>query len=108
METPYTYIPDLLKSMSTLPEDSVLSRVIAKSERLDVTLFGFAAGQELTEHTTPYRALIQVLEGQAQISLGKDTVTAGTGAWINMPPNLPHSLKATGKFVMLLTLIKGE
>ena len=108
METTYTYIPDLLKSMSTLPEDSIVSRVIAKSERLDVTLFGFAAGQELTEHSSPYRAIIQVLEGQAQISLGKDTVIAEAGAWINMPPGLPHSLKATSEFVMLLTLIKGE
>ena len=108
METTYTYIPDLLKSMSTLPEDSIVSRVIAKSERLDVTLFGFAVGQALTEHSSPYQAIIQVLEGQAQISLGKDTVTAEAGAWINMPPNLPHSLKATSEFVMLLTLIKGE
>jgi quercetin dioxygenase-like cupin family protein len=49
-----------------------------------------------------------VLAGQAHISLGKDTVTAEAGAWINMPPNLPHSLKADSQFVMLLTLIKGE
>jgi quercetin dioxygenase-like cupin family protein len=108
MESTYTYIPDLLKSMSAVPEDSIVSRVIAKGERLDVTLFGFAAGQELTEHTSPYRAIIQVLAGQAQITLGKDTVTAEAGAWIHMPPNLPHSLKAASPFVMLLTLIKGE
>ena len=80
MESTYTYIPDLLKSMSAVPEDSIVSRVIAKGERLDVTLFGFAAGQELTEHTSPYRAIIQVLAGQAQITLGKDTVTAEAGA----------------------------
>jgi quercetin dioxygenase-like cupin family protein len=49
-----------------------------------------------------------VLEGQANISLGKDTVSAEAGAWIHMPPNLPHSLKAATQFVMLLTLIKGE
>jgi quercetin dioxygenase-like cupin family protein len=108
MENPYTYIPNLLKSMSAIPEDSIVSRVIAKGERLDVTLFGFAAGQELTEHTSPYGAIIQVLEGQANISLGKDTVSAEAGAWIHMPPNLPHSLKAATQFVMLLTLIKGE
>ncbi|MDR3588940.1 MAG: cupin domain-containing protein [Negativicutes bacterium] len=108
MESTYTYIPDLLKSMSAVPEDSIVSRVIAKGERLDVTLFGFAAGQELTEHTSPYRAIIQVLAGQAQITLGKDTVTAEAGAWIHMLPNLPHSLKAASPFVMLLTLIKGE
>jgi quercetin dioxygenase-like cupin family protein len=108
MESTYTYIPDLLKSMSAVPEDSIVSRVIAKGERLDVTLFGFAAGQGLTEHTSPYRAIIQVLAGQAQISLGKDTVSAEAGAWINMPPNLPHSLKAASQFVMLLTLIKTE
>jgi quercetin dioxygenase-like cupin family protein len=108
METAYTYIPDLLKSMSAIPEGSIVSRVIAKGERLDVTLFGFADGQELTEHSSPYRAIIQVLVGQAQITLGKDTLSAEAGAWINMPPNLPHSLKATSPFVMLLTLIKGE
>jgi quercetin dioxygenase-like cupin family protein len=108
METPYTYIPDLLKSMSAVPEDSIVSKVIAKGERLDVTLFGFASGQELTEHTSPYRAIIQVLAGQAHISLGQDTVTAEAGAWINMPPNLAHSLKANSQFVMLLTLIKGD
>ena len=108
MESTYSYIPDLLKQMSAIPADSIISRVIAKGERLDMTLFGFATGQELTEHTSPYRAIIQVLAGQAQIGLGKDTVTAEAGAWINMPPNLPHSLRAATEFVMLLTLVKEE
>lgn len=100
--------PDLLKAVPEIAENSIISRSLFKDERLDVTLFGFAAGQELSEHTAPYRAIIHVLEGEAHITLGEKAVEAHAGAWIYMPPHLPHSLKATSRFVMLLTLAKEE
>ena len=79
MDNPSTYLPDLLKALPEITADTILSRSLHKDEKTDVTLFGFAAGQELTEHTSPYGAIIQVLEGQANISLGKDTVSAEAG-----------------------------
>ena len=69
-------------------------------------LFGFAEGQELTEHTSPYAAIIEVLEGTLEIALGNDQLTVQAGSWIRMDPNLPHSLKAATRMVMLLTIIR--
>jgi quercetin dioxygenase-like cupin family protein len=97
---------DLLKAVPEIAADSVISRSLYKDERLDVTLFGFAPGQELSEHSAPYRAIIHVLQGQAHITLGQRAIEAQAGAWINMPPHLPHSLKASTRFVMLLTIVK--
>ena len=106
MDNPSTYLPDLLKALPEITADTILSRSLHKDEKTDVTLFGFAAGQELTEHRSPYTAIIQVLQGEASFTLGKDEVKAQAGAWIFMPPNLPHSLRATTSMQMLLTLIK--
>ncbi len=82
------------------------ARCLKKDDHTDITLFSFAAGQELTEHTSPYRAIVEVLKGEGSMTLGKDLTEIKTGSWIYMPPDLPHSLKTTTPLVMLLTLIK--
>ncbi len=106
MTNPYSYLPDLDSSLPEITEDSIISRSLFKNAKMDVTLFGFAAGQELTEHTSPYAAIIQVLEGTLEITLGGDQLTAQAGAWIRMDPDLAHSLKAATRMMMLLTIIR--
>jgi quercetin dioxygenase-like cupin family protein len=106
MDKPYSLIPNLAGALPAITENTVVSRSLHKDEKTDVTLFGFAAGQELTEHRSPYTAIIQVLKGEVTFTFGKDEVKAQAGAWILMPPNLPHSLRATTSMEMLLTLIK--
>ena len=106
MDKPHTYLPDLAAALPEITENTVVSRSLYKNDKTDVTLFGFAAGQELTEHSSPYTAIIQVLEGEAQLTLGKEPVTAKAGSWILMPPGLPHSLHAANRMIMLLTIIK--
>jgi len=73
-----------------------------------VVLFGFAAGQELTEHTSTQHAVVQILSGECEFSLGGKPHAVKAGDLIYMPPNLPHALKATTQFSMLLTLSKPE
>ena len=106
MENKAIYHKDIATLLSQIPEDSVLSRSVHKDEKTDITLFSFAKGQELTEHTSSHAAIIQVLSGQAAINLGGEKVEGLSGSWIYMPPGLPHSLKAVTNFTMLLTLIK--
>ena len=106
MDDTHTYLPDLAGVLPEITADTVISRNLHKDSKMDVTLFGFAAGQELTEHRSPYAAIIQIIQGEAHITLDKEEVKAEAGSWIFMPPNLPHSLRTTSKMVMLLTLIK--
>ena len=106
MDTPYIVQPDLLHALPEVSPDSILSRSIYKDARTDVTLFRFAAGQELSEHRSPAAAVIQVLEGELKLTLGGDEVTVKTGAWVYMPPNLPHSLYIPEHCLMLLSMLK--
>lgn len=103
---PYTYFADLAKEVAP-PADGILSRTLYQSEQVKAVLFGFSAGQELSEHTASKPAIIQMIQGEARITLGDDTVAAKAGAWIYMPPNLKHSVHAQTPVVMLLVLIKA-
>jgi quercetin dioxygenase-like cupin family protein len=102
----YIVIDDLLNRLPEIPGDAVLSQTLKKDDRVDITLFSFAAGQELTEHTTPYLAIIEILKGEGSMTLGKVAAEMKAGSWVLMPPNLPHSLKTNTPLVMLLTLVK--
>lgn len=95
-----------LAAQVTIPEDGTLSRTIFQDDHLKAVLFGFAAGQELSEHTAATAAILHVLQGEATITLGSEVVTAGPQTWIHMPPRLPHSIYATTPVVMLLVLLK--
>ena len=103
----YTYFENLPAMLPTLPEDSIISRVIYKDDTCNVTLFAFAAGQELTEHTATSAAILQVLDGSFSLTLGSDTVAFETGAWVHMPPQLVHGLVAHRPSQLLLTLLKN-
>jgi quercetin dioxygenase-like cupin family protein len=88
-------------------DGSVVSRIILKRETGNVTLFAFDAGQELSEHTTPYDALVQVVDGEAAITIAGQPHRLRAGDMIIMPANQPHALKAVSRFKMLLTMIRS-
>jgi quercetin dioxygenase-like cupin family protein len=87
-------------------EGSVVSRQITKAEAGNVTLFAFDAGQELSEHAAPFDALVHILDGEAEVRLAGVPYALGSGDAIVMPADVPHALKATQKFKMLLTMIR--
>lgn len=101
----YTFVPDLVSEFA-IPENGISSRVLHKDERLNITLFGFSAGQELSTHSAPTPALIQVMEGEADIDLGSDTVQVKPGSFIRMAPFLSHAVRAKTPFRMLLVQVK--
>ena len=105
-ENPYTYFEQLTTAVGDPTPDSIISRSILKNEAADVTLFAFAAGQELTEHTASRPAMLHLLQGEAEISLGADKKRATAGTWVYMTPHLPHGIKAETAVTMLLILLK--
>jgi len=87
--------------------DAVVSRTLIKSAAGTVTVFAFDAGQELSEHTAPFDALVYVLDGEAEVRINQDVHSVKTGELITMPANEPHALRAVQPFKMLLTMIKA-
>lgn len=85
----------------------VISKQIIKSAAGNVTLFSFDRGQGLSEHSAPFDALVQILDGQADIRIAGVPHTVKAGEIIIMPANVPHALFAVERFKMLLTMIKG-
>jgi quercetin dioxygenase-like cupin family protein len=88
-------------------DGAVVSRQIVKAEAGNVTLFAFDLGQELSEHTAPFDALVHVLDGEAEIRISGKPFILKAGEAIVMPANEPHALKALKKFKMLLTMIRA-
>lgn len=88
-------------------EGSVVSRTLAKSGAGTLTVFAFAEGQELSEHSAPFDALVQILDGEVQLTIGGEAVVARSGQWVMMPADIPHAVKAVKPFKMLLTMIRG-
>jgi quercetin dioxygenase-like cupin family protein len=86
--------------------NGIVSRTLLRAPNVRVVLFGFAEGQELTEHTSTQRAVIEILSGECDFSLAGKPHALKAGDFLHMPPNLPHALKATKQCSMLLTLIK--
>mgnify|MGYP000361041268 CR=1 FL=1 len=89
-------------------DGSIVSKQILTKSTGNITLFSFDMGQNLSEHTAPFDALVQLIDGSAEITInGKDYILF-KGDSIIMPANLPHSIKAIEKFKMLLTMIKSN
>jgi quercetin dioxygenase-like cupin family protein len=86
--------------------NGIVSRTLLRAPNVRVVLFGFAEGQELTEHTSTQRAVIEILSGECDFSLGGKSHALKAGDFLHMPPNVPHAVKATKQFSMILTLIK--
>lgn len=88
--------------------NGIVSRTLLRTANCRVVLFGFAEGQELTEHTSTQHALVQILSGECEFFLAGQPHSLKTGDLLYLPPNLPHAAKATTRFSMLLTLTKPE
>jgi quercetin dioxygenase-like cupin family protein len=87
--------------------DSVVSRTLIKKPTGTVTLFAFARGQELSEHTAPFDALVQVLDGKAEITIEGKPMNLEAGQIVIMPAGKPHAVKAKSRFKMMLVMIRS-
>ena len=98
-------IVDLRAPVET-PDDGIVSRAIFNDDDVRVVHFSFAPGQQLSDHTAPWPVTLEVVDGEATITLGDDTVEAVAGTWMHMPANTPHSVVAKTPVVLLLHLLK--
>lgn len=87
-------------------EDATVSRILVKSHAGNVTLFAFDTGQELSEHTTPFDALVQVVDGTGLFVVAGEEYTVHDGEAILLPANVPHAVRATSRFKMILTMLR--
>ncbi len=99
------YVADLRAEVS-IPADGILSRTVHSDERTTLTIFGFEAGQELTEHTSARAAIIEFLVGSGDIDLDGETHPVGPGTWVAMPPGMRHAIRAATPLVMSLVLLR--
>lgn len=102
---PTSTIFSLEKSIN-YSDGGVISKQITKNSSGNITLFSFDEGQGLSEHTAPYDAIIQILDGEAEVKIDGISYVLIKGESIIMPANHPHALQALKKFKMLLTMIK--
>lgn len=106
--TAYTLLDDLLTEIPTIPKDGILSRTVFRAKGLKAVLFAFDAGQELSEHTSTYGAVIHILQGEATLTLGDAVHEAHPHTWVYMQPNLPHSIVAKTPLILLLLMQGGQ
>ena len=97
-----------LLQMVDYQDSSVTSRVVMKSKGGSVTLFAFDKGEELSEHTAPFDAMVDVLDGEVEITISGAPYHLKTGEMIVMPAGEPHALKAVSRFKMLLVMLRSE
>ena len=102
----YSYIEDIEALVSQVADDTIISRTFFDGDNVKGILFGFAAGQELSEHTASRPAILHFLSGEAELTLGADSMVAEQGAWVHMPANLSHSIVARTPVVMTLLLVR--
>jgi len=105
MADAYTFLEDLAREVEP-PRDGTLSRTLLNDDRNKVVLFGFGAGQELSEHTATMPAVLQFISGEASLKLGSDWHDARPGSFVHMPAGLPHAIRTKTPTIMLLILMK--
>ena len=101
----YTYLINLVTDEDSIPSESIVSRTIHIDDQIKVSIFGFAPGQELSEHAVSVPAIIQIIKGTCSLTLDEDKYTAGPGTWVHLPANTKHALKAITPMQMLLILL---
>jgi quercetin dioxygenase-like cupin family protein len=102
----YSFTQDILSEIQ-IPQKGILSHTLYNDEHAKIVLFGFAAGEELTAHTAPMPAMIQILSGEVTLTLGPDRFEAGPGCLVHMEPQLTHGVVAKTPAMALLTLLKA-
>ncbi|MGD8110374.1 cupin domain-containing protein [Vibrio sp. NTOU-M3] len=101
----YTFYDDVADEVE-IPPSGITSRVVQKGERLRAVIFGFAEGEEMSEHTASVPAVIQVLQGEATLTFEEDVKEVKQGAWIHMDAHLPHSVIAKTPLKLLVYLLR--
>ena len=91
--------------INEIPPNSIISRTFYEADRMKAIMFGFAPGQELSEHTAAKPAILHFLAGEADLTLGEDSKSVQSGSWAYMQPHLAHSIVAKSTVVMLLYLL---
>lgn len=104
----FVFFDNLSALVLDAPQDSIVSRTIHKNDRVNVILFAFAQGQQLSEHTASVPAILHILSGEAEVSLGGEIREAQTGTWIHMQARLPHSIVARTPLTMLLIMLQDQ
>ena len=99
---------ETLSEMVAYQPGSVVSRKVLGGKRGNVTLFAFAEGEGLTEHTSPYAAMVVIVDGRARIRIGGEDHAVAEGETITLPADVPHALDADEPFKMMLVMIKDE
>ena len=97
-----------LKDFVDYAAGSVVSKTLIDKKIGTLTLFAFAAGQGLSEHTAPYDAVVQILDGEAELVIADKPVKARAGELVIMPSGVPHAVRAVQRFKMLLTMIREQ
>ncbi|MBI5250999.1 MAG: cupin domain-containing protein [Desulfomonile tiedjei] len=97
----------VLADLVDYQEGRVVSRTFVQNKIMSLTLFAFGQGEGLSTHTAAGDAFVQILDGEALITIGGKDVTVGSGEVVVMPANVPHSLEARKPFKMLLVVVKG-
>ena len=103
----FVYFEDLTALLAEIQPDSIISRTLHGDDDVKAVLFGFDAGQELSEHTAALPASIFVLRGEATLTLGGERRQARPGTWVHMPPHMPHTFVAHTPLIMLLLLYRA-
>jgi quercetin dioxygenase-like cupin family protein len=101
----FTHVLDLAAE-ATPPIDGIVSRTVHQDDRIKAVVFGFAEGQELSEHTASKPAMLFFVKGEAKVGLGEEVRQVQPGSWVHMPAGLKHSILAKSATVMLLVLLK--
>lgn len=108
MEAAYTLVEDLAGLIDAIQPESIVSRTFYSGERAKAVVFGFDAGQELSEHTSSQSVIVQIVQGEATVTLGEDRHELKAGAWLHLPPHLKHSIYARTPLIMLLLMLGKE
>ena len=99
--------PMKLSEMVEYATGSIVSRTVAEVVGGTITLFAFDAGQGLSEHSAPFDAFVQVIDGQVELTIGEQSVTAKSGEVVIMPANIPHAVRANQPCKMLLIMLRS-
>lgn len=95
-----------LDSLVDYKDGSVISRTLSAKPHINITLFAFDAGEEISAHTSPGDAMVQVLDGEAIVNIDGKQIPVSKGQTVVMPANIPHAVSASTRFKMLLTVVK--
>jgi quercetin dioxygenase-like cupin family protein len=99
------FFPEIAGTIDSIPTESIVSRTIFRKDGFKAIVFAFAPGQELSEHTASVPAIVHILEGEGELTLGSDHYEVKAGAWARMPARLPHSVLAQTPMKMLLIML---